>query len=178
MNLMVIFQGRESQVISRKKTSFNIGQQHLKVFCLISVTWYDDRNFWTVQFEMGFTDLDLQSRSPVYEKAKTFVLNFLANFSIDVDEVWWAAMRYWFVQAQVTVASHDQYKQERTLLWWFMKYSFLFFYIGFCLGSLELIFVKHCLTIDCTQLHILILLTLTQDYIVMWKLELVQSFLS
>ena len=48
---------------------------------------------------ISFDDLDLHSRSQLFEKSKTYDVHFLANLDTDLDEIQYIAATCWFVEA-------------------------------------------------------------------------------
>ena len=107
----------------------------------------------------------------------TFLSPFLAQFLVDLDAVWSAAMTCWCVQAPADFCSMIYFHGNELYLHYFEK---TLYKIGLCLDAYELIFFKLGMMIDMTKLYILIpvLMTLTviQGHRVMKNLEPVQSF--
>ena len=54
-------------------------------------TWYVDRDYLVLHFGISLDDLDLQSRSQLYEKSKTSASIFSQILSMDLDEIQYVA---------------------------------------------------------------------------------------
>ena len=69
-----------------------------------------------MQFDTSLNDHDHHCKSQLYEKTKKVsCAYFLANFSVDLDEMWCAAMTCCLVEADANIILHDQYSKERIL---------------------------------------------------------------
>ena len=69
-------------------------------------TWYDDRNHKVLRFNIRLDNLDLHSGSQLYERSRTSVSFFLANSSIELDEIQTVATCYRFAEARVQFILH------------------------------------------------------------------------
>ena len=141
MNLMLIFilscpfniEGREPYFCDFfKKKNLNIGLHS---------------NIYTITTPSDMEDLDLYSRSQLYEKSKHFGIYFLANLSmINLDAIQLVATTWWFVEAHADFFFffffflRNWYSRERAVLIWFYECICL---TPSCVGTLVNQFVSN-----------------------------------
>ena len=85
---------------------------------------YEDRYLWTLHFTTSMDDLDLNSRSQLYGKSKTTV-----SISSQISELIWLKFSMFqqpvgFFKLFVRFVLCDSYSKGRSLLRWFIKYTF------------------------------------------------------
>ena len=69
--------------------SFSVGLRSDVHRSILFQTWY--RVYWALHFNTSLDDIDLYSRSQLYDKIKNFCTCFLQILSIDLGEIQWAA---------------------------------------------------------------------------------------